>query len=283
VEHVRLPEPAQLEDQSAEGTERFDQLIGRQPAEMGSLFDGIDLAASFKGFATGKHANDKSFEPKKVRERIADATYDGRLWITVDARNEAVHVMTRGGPPQICRTLHAKLQAAWGKGNVWLDPATHRRARFDDHNDEPRVQGYPYKQCTLSFDHYIDAEELVARVPFDMIGRRGAALGKVEVPDNAWPVHPFVALRVPGLGGGRGSTRITAYVDEGRIRDIDVYVNGDPDSIAALRDGITDRLQVRSTKESGDVRWKLPNMTVWLSPLRDGFDLRIGPNWDNAN
>jgi catechol 2,3-dioxygenase-like lactoylglutathione lyase family enzyme len=49
-------------------------------------------------------------------------------------------------------------------------------------------------------------------VPFDMIGRRGAVLGKIEKADNGWPARSFVERRLPGLGRGRGPTNITADV-----------------------------------------------------------------------
>src|SRR5215813_14981986 len=101
-------------------TSRFDQLIGRRPAELGTLFDHIHLAASFKGRRTHGPG---WFEPKDVRRRVAAATHDGFFIVDLDVNTDEVVVQTLGGGgPETCRTLRAKLEAAWGPGVVWLDP-----------------------------------------------------------------------------------------------------------------------------------------------------------------
>jgi hypothetical protein len=206
----------QRELKVAERMARLDQLFGAKPAEMGALFEGIELGA-----------NADTFQPDPVRRRIEKASRGGFLDVRFNTDATTLHAVwiVIEDSDDACNRLRSKLQAAWGDGEVWIDPATHQRA------------GLIAEPCTLTFDRYLEPEQLVAALPFDALGKQARALGG-EI------VERRVDVVLPGLGLGHGPTTVEANLDgNGRIKNIGVAGHGDAVALASLREAITKKLR----------------------------------------
>ena len=232
----------------AQQLEQLNDLFGPKPASMGSLLEGIYLGA-----------DPGSFQPEATRRRIDRASRDGFLSVSFDVNASAlqgvsIEVTSRdydrdlGEVVDACDTLRDKLTEAWGRptaGSTWVDPAIHQRASID-----PEV-------CVLTFDRYLDASEWVTAVPFDVIGTKPDKLieklgASVDYDDEG------VYWTVPGLGLGKGGTKLEAILDKGRIVAVKAIANSDFDSVVAVREAITAKLKTpaKQDEDTGLWQWK---------------------------
>lgn len=265
-------EAAAREARTKERIAKLDQLVGAKAAQMGPLFDGIVLGAGAG-----------SFQPENVRQRIERASSDGFLAVDFDADATALNAVTVTvssdyETSDACEQLASKLTTAWGHGtnNAWLDPATHQRATL--------TSDYT---CVLRFDRYLDAASWVAQLPIDAVGTSADKLAQKLGP-AAEVDEDLVAWSIPGVGFGKGATKIEAYAAKGRIIGFKVTGSADFDSTLQVRDALSAKLKAQPTKNSdsdyGDYnayQWKKRVPVVLEQSDTDKFTVTVGKlSWD---
>lgn len=247
-----------------ERTAKLDTLYGKQPASLGSLFDGIHLGAGAG-----------SFQPETARERIYDATRDGFLNVVFDVdttqlRGLSVEIGTvdySESTDETCEKLRDKLTAAWGTtaGSTWLDPSTHQRATVDS------------AYCALRFDRYLEPTDWLASVHMEAIGMKADKLVELAGP-TAEVQEDMISWQVPGVGFGSKSTTVEAYLENGKVVTIAAITDGDFDTIAAIRDAISAKRKADPTtdEDTGAWTWK-GKVPVTLDNTRVArFQLTVG-------
>jgi len=259
-------EAEEREARSKERVAQLDQLYGVQKAAMGPLLEGIELGAGAG-----------SFQPEHVRRRIENASREGFINVYFDADATALNavnitVNSDGETADACEQLTAKLEASWGAGtnNVWIDPARHQRAAFDE------------ERCTLRFDRYIEPTDWVAALPLAAIGANAEKFadtlgGSAEVDDER------IYWSMPGLRFGKQDTKLEAYVVNHKIVGFKATVDSDFDSTVAVRDALATKLKSQPNKDDYDNVWAWKRrVPVTLDQFAtDRFSVLVGKMpWD---
>ncbi|NVB82307.1 MAG: hypothetical protein HOV81_28260 [Kofleriaceae bacterium] len=266
AEYERQAEQEKLErtKRRDERTAKLDTLYGKQPASLGSLFDGIQLGADAG-----------SFQPEIARERIYDATRDGFLNVVFDVdstqlRGLTVELSTVDYTETIeetCEKLRDKLTTAWGRiaGSTWLDPSTHQRASIDS------------SYCALRFDRYLDTTDWLAGIHMEAIGMKADKLAALVGP-TAIVDSDMVSWHLPGVGFGTKSTTVEAYLENGKVVTIAATTDADFDTIAAIRDAISAKRKDEPTTDAQTGAWSWKGkVPVTLDNTRvSRFDLVVG-------
>jgi hypothetical protein len=243
---------------------KLDQLFGKTPASMGSLLEGIALGAD---------AGD--FQPEATRERIERASEDGMLSVSFEADEKRLHSVsialdgreydsTLDTMTDYCEPLREKLVAAWGRpslGSTWLDETTHQRATLVTDS------------CALTFGQYLTAEQWIALLPLDSLGKPAekylatyAATNRVAFEEYS---EEYVYWASTGLGTGNGPTKYTVGVDvRGKISGFRVLADSDFDSFVTVRDALAAKLksQPKLDDDTGSYVWsKKPGVSLTQS------------------
>jgi hypothetical protein len=241
AERVRLEDQQQRrEDEAKRRRDRFvESLIGKAPASMGSFLDGITLGA-----------NAETFQPEATQKRIFEAE-QARFASVEFGADEVLRTVSVEVRAVDCDQLRDKLTAAWGHsvGSVWLDPATHQRASV--YNNEE--SGF---YCALMFDRYVDPDAWVGSLPLDAIGK---PIGALAAPKDATTEDDSISWHLPGLGYGRQSTTVIAYIEKGKVVGANVIADADFDSQLKIRDLLSAKLArqpVQDENDSGVWTWK---------------------------
>ena len=123
---------------------RLDKLRGNKPAQLGSLFAGVEIGGPL-------------FEDQ--RARLQHARVDG-MRVLLEATRGVLESVAVTVDTRDCPTLASDLAAAWGRSTdkIWIDAANHRRAWVDA------------EACMVTFEHYVDAADWVAAQPWALIG-----------------------------------------------------------------------------------------------------------------
>jgi hypothetical protein len=268
-EYEREAEQERLEraTRREERTARLDTLYGKQPASLGSLFDGIHLGADAG-----------SFQPETARERIYDATRDGFLNVVFDVdatqlRGLTVEVGTvdyTESVEETCEKLRDKLTAAWGRtaGSTWLDPSRHQRASI----------GASY--CALRFDRYLEPADWLASLHLEAIGGTADKLAALVGP-TAIGDADVISWQLPGVGFGSKPTTVEAYLENDKVVSIVATSDSDFDTVAAIRDAISALPSTEPvTDATGFWTWK-GKLAINLDNTRGSrFELVAGkPAW----
>jgi hypothetical protein len=212
ADKIRAEEREQKAKLAADQAKMAPKLVGPEPASLGTLFTGVRLGAGAG-----------NFQPDEVRQAIADASSLLEVEWDVDASHlngVTVTLKTEYGDSN-CAAL-ARAVSAWGPktGEGWENAATHQRATFDEYG------------CSVKIDRFADLEHWIDRsdasvVPLTAIGQSAAKLrARVadrldDEQDDALTWHDV------GLAGGKGPTRITALIENGKVVTLSVEL---PDS-----------------------------------------------------
>jgi hypothetical protein len=260
-------EAIEREEKSKERIARLDQLFRAQPAQMGTLFDGVILGAGAG-----------SFQPEDVRRRIEHATRDGFISVEFDADAKALNGIdiTVGNDYEstdACSELEKKLDAKWGSStnHAWLDPSIRQRASFDSEG------------CKLRFERYLEPTDWVAALPITAVGMSVEKLKQTlgDYDDSGDPAHIY--WNGPGTGYGHGPTRYDAYFAGGKIRSVQATADADFDSTLAVREAISAKLKAQPKSEGDDYyqvySWKKRVPVELETSDRNRFTVTIG-QWE---
>jgi hypothetical protein len=248
---------------------KLDLLYGANKASMGSLLEGIALGADAG-----------SFQPEATRARIERESEDGALSVSFDADEQRLHSVTVAlagreydstldAMTTLCDPLHDKLLAAWGRpslGSTWLDETTHQRATLDS------------DACTLTFSQYLTADQWIATLPLDSLGKPAekylatyAAANRIAFEEYS---EEYVYWLGTGLGTGNEATKYTVGLDvRGKVSGLRVSADSDFDSFVTVRDALAAKLkaQPKLDDDTGAYVWsKKPGVS-----LTQGDDNRI--------
>jgi len=250
-------EQAERERKLAEQTTKVGQLIGRAPAHMGPLLEGIDLGSPWR------------YQPEHVRQRIEDASQDGLFHVTLEEYKNRLLVMLDGSFDGACNVMRKKLVDTWGPATngVWIDPAAKQCATFD------------VDRCLLEFGRYLEPTDWVAALPFDLIGAPEAAAEKL--PHAEYDVG-VVYGTMSGLRYSKEPTTLDAYIENGRIVGIKATVDSDFDSMVAVREALNAKLKLKGVADPATGVWSWKKKSVVLDPFStDRFYVAIGKiPWD---
>jgi hypothetical protein len=193
------------------------QLVGTEPASMGSLFQGVKLGASAG-----------NFQPDPVREAISEASEVLNVHWDVDATELNGVTATLRGDEDGCSGIASAVRG-WGPkaGAGWENAATHQRATFDE------------LECSIHFERFTDLEHWLdtsatSVIPVAMIGQPAAKLrakvgGHID-EDN----EDSITWHDVGLAGGKGATALSASIENGKVVSISVELSDSVDLLPVI-------------------------------------------------
>ncbi len=240
----------EAEEQEREARQKLErgrlakQLVGSEPASLGSLFEGVQLGAP-----AGE------FQPDSVRSAIASHSETLNVdWDVGASRLDGVTVTLLGDD---CEPL-VEAVGAWGTGKDgrWENAATHQRAEFD------RVA------CSVQFERYVDVDAWLDRkdtaiVPLAAIGQPAQKLYDRVQPllSSDLETDDSFSWRDTGLAGAVGKTTLTAYKKNGKITGLSVVFHTDGPGTDAVEARLTKLLGAKPVQPSGDdelgaINWK---------------------------
>lgn len=203
LEKVRAEERAREVALTSKRRKLAPQLVGSDPASLGSLFAGVKLGASAG-----------AFQPEPVRQAIADASEVLTVHWDVDASELNGVTATLRGDEDGCSELASAVRA-WGSktGNGWENATTHQRATFDEY------------ECSISFERFADLEHWLDRtdtavLPIAMIGQPVAKLRARVAAHLDDDNEDSLSWHDVGFAGGKGPTRLTAGIENGKVVSI---------------------------------------------------------------
>lgn len=269
-------EAAEKAEKRIEATARLSMLFGAKPATLGALFDGIRLGA-----------DSSSFQPESARARIEAESDKGFITVSFDTDSTAlrgVNIAISSGEydtaadESMCRSLHDKLVAAWGPGTkgTWLDETKHQRVVLSSEG-----------RCTLDFERTLQPAEWLAMVPADLVGKAAKVLDDYAT-NNAISFEDeddeTARWYIPAMGIASGQTTITAMIVNRKVVGLRVSGAGDWDSIVAVRDALTKKLNAKPVhdEDNDTYTWKhKPAAQMTVIEGDDHFDLLIGKDpWE---
>jgi len=177
------------------------QLVGTEPASLGAFFSGLKLGASAG-----------AFQSDELRAKIADASEVLGVHWDVDASELNGLTVTLKGDENGCSELASAVRT-WGSGNRWENAATHQRATFDEY------------ECSISFERFADLEHWVDRtdtavLPISMVGQPVAKLRARVAAHLDDEAEDSLSWHDIGFSGGKGPTRLTAGIENGKVVSI---------------------------------------------------------------
>ena len=183
------------------------RLVGPDPASLGSLFGGVKLGAPAG-----------NFQPDNVRQAIADASEVLSVDWDVDATqlNGVTITLKTDYDDSSCAPL-ARAVATWGSktGDGWENALTHQRATFDEYGCTVKIERF------ADLDHWIDRAD-TAVVPLTAIGQSATKL-RARIADRLDDdQEDSISWHDVGLSGGKGQTRLSAFIESGRVVNISV-------------------------------------------------------------
>jgi hypothetical protein len=240
-------EEAEREKAAQERLERLDQVYGERAATMGTLLEGISLGAGAG-----------AFQPENVRRRIEHATKDNFFSVMFDADTRSLNavIVTVSDDydyGNACDKFPERLARAWGSSPtmVWQDVATHQRASYDTDS------------CQLRFERYIEPAEWVAQLPLNGIGM---SLDKFidQLPPGSVSDSDETGVYwvMPGIGFGKGDTRLEAYTVKNKIVGLKATVATDFNATLAVREALSAKLKAQP-KKTTDEEVEYDGYNVW--------------------
>lgn len=195
------------------------QMYGAEVATLGSAFDGVKLGKPMASVPTDRI---EAYEGETTNRVTLDRHLSESL---LEIRIELRPTDDTEVGDKLCENVGRMLRETWGDGvldgpettRIWLNPATHQRARFLLEDGD----------CTLAYDRYVESAGFVGRtatsvVPLQLLGQPAAKLSAMpgaSVEDDA------VRWTVAGLGAGTAPTSLTAYVENGKVVTIAAEVS----------------------------------------------------------
>jgi len=258
---------AEEEEAKNKATERqrrriVEQLLGEEPATLGSLFDGVQLGAPAG-----------NFQPESVRTALRDASEVISVDWDVDAARLNGLTIRLKGEDYGCGLKNAV--AAWGgSGELWANPRTHQRAELDPIG------------CEIRFERYADPEQWIDKgdasiVPLSAVGQPAAKLHNrvLDKMDDGSDGEDEFGWHDIGLTGKWGHTTLFATTKAGKVVAVSATFSGDAAAFDALVTRITKLTGVKPTRtlESQHYDDGAPTMTWKSKPpveLHDG-DVRV--------
>jgi hypothetical protein len=210
----REHERARQAKTAAQRTKLAPQLVGAEPASLGSLFAGVRLGASAG-----------NFQPDLVREQIADASDVLDVDWDVDAAQlNGVAIRLKTDDDQGSCAPFASALRAWGPatGDTWQNATTHQRAKFDELGCSLKIERY------ADVDHWLDRSE-ASIVPMSAIGQLAGKL-RARLADRLdGDDETSLSWQDVGPAGSFGRSRLSAIIEAGKVVTIEVDVAGTPD------------------------------------------------------
>jgi hypothetical protein len=203
--------PAPVDPGGSAVLDRDAKMFGREPATLGTAFEGIALGRAAK--------------PGDAR-RIASAIGGVKVELEPGPRGlRAIEIEPVDSTD--CRSLRAQVERVWGRptNEAWLDSKAHGRASFGTTPD--------HDGCWLRFDAYLEPAAWLAAVPIDMIGADSKALVEL-VGSGAIATDITLKWTQPGLAFGGVETVIVADLSRGKVAQLVVQVETDTATTNAL-------------------------------------------------
>jgi hypothetical protein len=238
------------------------QLLGDEPATLGSLFEGVQLGAPAG-----------AFQPESVRRALRDASEVVSVDWDVDAARLNGLTIRLKGDDYGCGLKD--VVASWGgNGTLWANPRTHQRAELDD------------LACTIHFERYAEPEQWLDKgdasiVPVSAVGQPAAKLHSrvLDKMDDGSDGEDEFGWHDIGVAGAMGTTTLFASTKAGKVVAITATFRGDATSFETLSERITKVTGVKPTRTLDSKRYDdgAPTM-IWKSKppiaLHDG-DVRV--------
>ncbi len=238
------------------------QLLGDEPASLGSLLEGVQLGAPAG-----------NFQPEAVRTALRDASEVVSVDWDVDAARLNGLTIRLKGDDYGCGLKDAA--SVWGgNGQQWANPRTHQRAELDT------------DVCSMHFERYADPEQWLDKgdasiVPLSAIGQPATKLHSrvLDKMDDGSDGEDEFGWHDIGLAGGMGTTTLFANTKAGKVVAVSATFRGDAASFDALVARITKLTGVKPTRtlESEHYDDGAPTMAWKSKPpveLHDG-DVRV--------
>jgi len=237
-EAERARELEERERQKRENVARLDKLFDASVvAQMGPLLDGVMLGGASSDAAADALA--ERFE-REMPDGFATVELGRDIKrvqsVTVTVDHDRSYDSAYGVVDDLCQTFKDKLVAAWGPStnSVWANPGTYTRASL------------ARDTCSLTFEQVLSADEWVKTVAFDALGKPAEKyLEKYQAAsDVIFEEYDDDLARwfVPGVGFSRGATEHQVFIENNKIVGARSLVDTDFDSIVAIRDAISAKL-----------------------------------------
>jgi len=244
-------EEEQVKTAAADGMRKrvVHQLLGDQPASLGSMFDGVQLGAPAG-----------AFQPESVRTALRDASEVVSVdWDVDAARLNGLTIRLKG---QDYGCVLKDATAAWGgNGALWQNPRTHQRAVLEE------------VDCSIHFERYADPEQWLDKgdasiVPLSAIGQPAAKLHArvLDKMDDGSDGEDEFGWHDIGLAGAEGTTTLFANTKGGKVVSITATYRDDSTAFDVLAERIKKLTGVQPTRAAADAEYDdgAPQMT-WKS------------------
>jgi hypothetical protein len=220
------------------------QIVGSEPAMMGTMFDGVALGAPAG-----------TFQPESVRSEIAKHSDVLSVdWDVGQSRLDGALVTLLGDD---CEPL-IRAVGRWGAGvdSRWSNASMHQRAELDR------------AACSLKFERYVDVDAWIDRRDTAIVPLGAIGMSADKLHDR---VQPLITADLDtddsfswtdvGLAGAMGKTELTAFKKNHKIVALTVLFHTDSAGIDALEARLTKLLGSKPAPSSGDedlggVTWK---------------------------
>jgi hypothetical protein len=244
---VRAEEERAKVESESQRRRVMHQLLGDEPATLGSLFDGVQLGAPAG-----------AFQPESVRTALRDAAEVVSVDWDVDAARLNGLTIRLKGEDYGCGLKDAVV--AWGgDGQMWQNPRTHQRAMLEN------------VECALKFERYAEPEQWLDKsdasiVPMSAVGQPAAKLHArvLDKMDDGSDGEDEFGWHDIGLAGEQGTTTLFANTKGGKVVAITATFRGRV-AFDALVERITKLTGVKPTRAAdGDDDYGGPRVT-WKS------------------